>query len=41
MHGTIKKMLEVIKGEKIVLSIIRGDANVGLSYAYLGYVLIL
>jgi hypothetical protein len=27
MDGTIKKMLEVIKGEKIVLSIIRGDAN--------------
>jgi hypothetical protein len=40
MDGTIKKMLEV-KGGKIVLSIIRGDANVGLSYAYLGYVLIL
>ena len=41
MDGTIKKILKVIKGGKIVLSIIRGDTNVDLSYAYLGYVLIL
>jgi hypothetical protein len=41
VHGTIKKMLEVIKGGKDNVVNYSRDTNVDLSYAYLAYVLIL